>query len=317
MNMKLQYKKNHIYISTYHFIRKKIDKFYKNINYLDLNSFKNQIFYFEKKFNIIDFDDTLDVLNSKKKYNKPFIVLTFDDGYMEHYKYVFPFLLKRKLKGLFYPFANSIKNGFITDTNKIHFILAKNKNINKIEFDIINYLKSKTNYNFENIKKAKRINYKNRRYDNKDISFIKRLLQYYLPEKIRFKVNDFLFRKYVSKDKLQFSEKLYLKKEHMKEMKANCMHFGSHGTSHNYLGFIKIKEQDYEVKNSLNFLKSIFPKENNFSISYPYGSYDKNTIKIVKKYNFKLGLTNVFGAINLLEKYNKFILPRYDTNDFK
>ena len=58
---------------------------------------------FEKIFNIIEFDDALDILGSNKKYKKPFLLLTFDDGYIEHYKYVLPFLLKKKImkKGYF------------------------------------------------------------------------------------------------------------------------------------------------------------------------------------------------------------------------
>tara|TARA_S200000501_G_scaffold376655_1_gene432250 strand:- start:669 stop:1622 length:954 start_codon:yes stop_codon:yes gene_type:complete len=314
--MKHQFRKNFLYFATYHFIRKKNDIFYKNINYLDFNKFKNQITNFEKIFNIIGFDDALDVLNSRRKYKKPFLLLTFDDGYMDHYKYVLPFLLKKKHKGLFYPFANSLKKGFITDTNKIHFILAKNTKIEMIENEIITYLKNFTKYNLKKINVAREIIYKNRRYDNHKISFVKRLLQYYLPSKIRYKINDYLFKKLVTKDKLEFYERLYLKKKHLKEMKNHNMHFGSHGTSHNYLGFMSSKEQNLEIKNSLIFLKNLFPKENNFSICYPYGSFNKETIKIVKKYNFKLGLSNSYGSVNLQKKNNLFTLPRYDTNDF-
>ena len=311
------YKKNFLYISTYHFIRKKRDKFYKNINYLDFERFKRQINNFEKIFNIIGFDDALDILNSKKKYKKPFVMLTFDDGYMDHYDYVLPFLVKKKFKGLFYPFANSLKKGFITDTNKIHFILAKNKKIEKIETEIIDYLKTYTNYNLKKINIAKKITYKNRRYDDHKVSFIKRLLQFYLPEKIRYEINDYLFCKHVTKDKLEFNEILYLKKNHLQEMKSNEMHFGSHGASHNYLGFMNNKNQNLEIKNSLIFLKKLFPKEKNFSICYPYGSFNKETIRIIKKYDFKLGLSNSFGSINLLKKNNRYTLPRYDTNDFQ
>ncbi len=315
--MNYQYKKNYIYISTYHFIRKKNDNFYKNINYLEFNKFKNQINNFEKIFNIIGFDDALNVLRSNKKYKKPFLILTFDDGYMDHYEYVFPFLLKKKLKGLFYPFANSLKKGFITDTNKIHFTLAKNNKIEIIEDEIFDYLKNSTNYNLKKINVARKMIYKNRRYDNHKVSFVKRLLQYYLPAEIRYKINDYLFQKYVTKDKLEFYEKLYLKKKHLKEMKNYNMHFGSHGTSHNYLGFMNTQEQNLEIKNSLIFLKNLFPKEKNFSICYPYGSFNQETIKIAKKYDFKLGLSNSYGSINLLKKNNLFTLPRYDTNDFK
>lgn len=316
-NMNYQFKKNYLYISTYHFIRKKNENFYRNINYLDLDKFKNQINIFEKIFNIIGFEDALDILSSKKKYKKPFLLLTFDDGYMDHYKYVLPFLLKKKMKGLFYPFANSLKKGFITDTNKLHFILARNNKIEMIENEILNYLKNFTNFDLKKINIARKMIYKNRRYDNQKVSFIKTLLQYYLPSKIRYKINDHLFKKLVTKDKLEFYEKLYLKKKHFKEMKNYNMHFGSHGTSHNYLGFMSVKEQNLEIKNSLVFLKNLFPEENNFSICYPYGSFNKETLKIVKKYNFILGLSNSYGSINLLKKNNIFTLPRYDTNDFK
>lgn len=315
--MNNQFKKNHLYISTYHFIRKKNENFYRNIKFLDFNKFKIQINNFEKIFNIIEFDDALDILGSNKKYKKPFLLLTFDDGYMDHYKYVLPFLLKKKIRGLFYPFSYSQKKGFITDTNKLHFILARNNKIEMIETEVLNYLKNFTNFDLKKINVARKIVYKNRRYDNQKVSFLKNLLQHYLPSKIRYKINDYLFQKLVTKDKLEFSEKLYLKKKHLKEMKNYNMHIGSHGSSHNYLGFMSIKKQDYEIKNSLVFLKNLFPKENNFSICYPYGSFNQETLKIVKKYNFMLGLSNAYGSTNLLKKKDIFTLPRYDTNDFK
>ena len=99
--MKNKFLQNHIYISTYHFIRNSRDKFYKNINFLDYSKFKIQINYFKRMFNLINFEDTIEILNSKKKYKKPFMLLTFYDGYSDHYKYVFPFLKKKKFKDCF------------------------------------------------------------------------------------------------------------------------------------------------------------------------------------------------------------------------
>ena len=119
--------------------------------------------------------------------------------------------------------------------------------------------------------------------DDNKVSYVKAILQYYLPQKIRKNLNDYLFQKYVSKEKEFFSKKLYMNLDEIKEMKSFGMHFGSHGTSHNFLGLMSKKKQKEELNQSLNFLKKLFPLENNFSICYPYGSYNKDTIQIAQK----------------------------------
>ena len=97
-------------------------------------------------------------------------------------------------------------------------------------------------------------------------------------------------------------------------MKNNGMHFGIHGINHNWFEHLTKKEQEIEIRKSLKFMKKIFPNEKNFSICYPHGSYNKHTIKLVKKYNLIFGLTIKHGIININKKYNKFLLPRIDTN---
>ena len=58
-------------------------------------------------------------------------MLTFDDGFIDHYKYVFPHLLEKKIKACFYPPIQVIKNKTVLDVNKIHFILEKEQNRKK------------------------------------------------------------------------------------------------------------------------------------------------------------------------------------------
>ena len=40
-------------------------------------------------------------LKFREKFKKPLLLLSFDDGYIDHYKYVVPTLVKTKLKGVF------------------------------------------------------------------------------------------------------------------------------------------------------------------------------------------------------------------------
>ncbi len=99
---------------------------------------------------------------------------------MDHYNYVFPYLKSNKLSGLFYPTVNIIKNNSILDVNKIHFILEKEQNRNKIINLIFYYLKK-----FSKIKTSS-INFSNvnlkSRWDDKKTVMVKRLLQFYLPK---------------------------------------------------------------------------------------------------------------------------------------
>ena len=61
-------------------------------------------------------------LKFREKFKKPLLLLSFDDGYIDHYKYVVPTLVKNKIKGCFYPPINIFK-GKLLNVNKIHFIL--------------------------------------------------------------------------------------------------------------------------------------------------------------------------------------------------
>ena len=51
-------------------------------------------------------------------------MLTFDDGYKDHIRYVFPELIKRKIRGLFFPSAKAILENVVMDVDCIHLIIA-------------------------------------------------------------------------------------------------------------------------------------------------------------------------------------------------
>ena len=99
---------------------------------MDYSKFKIQINYFKRIFNLIILE-TIDILN-KKKYKKPFMLLTFDDDFVI-IKNVFPFL-KKKNSRVVLSICYIKRKAFITDTNKIHFILAKLRNTNILENEI-------------------------------------------------------------------------------------------------------------------------------------------------------------------------------------
>ena len=120
----------------YHYVREIDGSKYPLLKGLEFNNFKKQIDFFSKNFNILDYFDFTTIIKNKKIPEKPSVLLTFDDGYIDHYQYVFPYLLKKKINGCFYPPILPLLNKMVLDVNKIHFILEKAKNKNFLIQDI-------------------------------------------------------------------------------------------------------------------------------------------------------------------------------------
>ena len=78
---------NSIFIVMYHYVREVKKSKYPNLNALEFSEFKNQIKYFKKNFDILDNNQFYEIIKNKKISRKPSILLTFDDGYIDHYNY--------------------------------------------------------------------------------------------------------------------------------------------------------------------------------------------------------------------------------------
>lgn len=308
-------KNSNIYIVMYHYVREIKKSKFQNLKGLEFKDFKKQINFFIKHFNIISHNDLVEILQTKKIPKKKSILLTFDDGYIDHWKYVFPYLREKRITGNFYPPVQVIKNNKVLDVNKIHFILEKELDRKKILKSIFKYTNKYLNKDEYSLNLNK-IETKNR-YDDKETVIIKRLLQTHLPLKIREKITNKLFNEIVSHSEESFSKKLYMDTKNIKEMFSNKMSFGSHGNNHYWWENLSNHDQERELKTSINFFKSIKVYDSNFSVCYPYGSYNLNTIKMIKKNNIKFALTTKVGSLNKKNIRYNFELPRHDTNDFK
>ena len=61
-------------------------------------------------------------------------LLSFDDGYKDHIKYVMPELMKRKIQGLFFPSVQSTVEREMLEVNSIQFILESCSDYEKLIF---------------------------------------------------------------------------------------------------------------------------------------------------------------------------------------
>ena len=131
-------------IVMYHYVRPIKKSSYPLIKGLEMDAFRMQLSYLEKNYKIITMESLIRL--AKKNISLPdnSCLLTFDDGYKDHYVHVFPELKKRNLQGSFFPTAKAVVEGTVLDVNKIHFIIAKQPNIDLITDDILDtYSKNK------------------------------------------------------------------------------------------------------------------------------------------------------------------------------
>ena len=306
---------NNIHIVMYHYVRNIKKSKYPNLKGLEFSDFRKQIFYLKKNFNILSNNQFIEILNSRKIPKKKSILLTFDDGYRDHFEYVFPFLKKQDVSAVFYPPIMCVRNKAVLDVNKIHFILAKEENRDKILDLIFLYVKKILNKNPQQIG-IEKINLLSR-YDDKKTILIKRLLQHHLPLPYTKKIVDKIFKHIVNYSEEEFSKILYMNKNNIQELYKNNFSIGSHGYNHYWWEKINKNEQEMEIKKSINYFKKIKVFDKNFSVCYPHGSYNLQTLNLLKKYKIKFALTTRVGSINKKNIKKVYELPRFDTNDFK
>lgn len=296
-------------IITYHYIRD-FNKDYPYFNSLYKKNFLKQLDYFEKKFGIIENENEIYKKNSK-------ILLTFDDGLKEHL-FAAKELAKRKKIGIFFPLTKNFeKKKELLNVHKTHLILGR---INpKIALEDLKFYLNK----FNKKKVGNLINPKFKKIykffkDNKDKDEFKKIINYsnFNNHKSKEYALNNLLKRYNIKIK---PKNFYLSKKDIKYISNLGMIVGCHTHSHHLLSNLSYRNQSIEIRKSKKFLNNLLNKEIKF-FCYPYGnkySFNKNTIKLLKKNKFSYSFTDIHKSASL-DKFNSkpFEIPRYDCNQF-
>jgi peptidoglycan/xylan/chitin deacetylase (PgdA/CDA1 family) len=300
----------------YHFVRDLKRSRYPRIKGLDLAEFVEQINYIGRYYTPITMDELIDAARSDSHDLPPnAVLLTFDDGYIDHFENVFPILVKHRIQGSFFPPAKPIVEHRVLDVNKIHFVLAavedKSRIIRRI-FDEIE--KNMAGHGLERPETYyAKLGVPNR-YDTAEVVFIKKVLQAALPEELRARIAAKLFAEFVTSDELEFASELYVDVEQLRHMRSNGMHVGSHGFGHYWMNTLSPEQQETEVSLALHFLDRLGCDLRNWTMCYPYGAYDDSLQGILRSKGCAVGLTTRV-AIAELASDGPLTLPRIDTND--
>lgn len=296
----------------YHYVRPVASSEFPRLQALEVEKFKSQLNYIRKNYRVVDIGFLLSLIESGESPREHLALLTFDDGFSDHYNFVFPILTDFGLSGCFYPCADPVMNRSLLDVHKIQFILESNKDI-----DSLVQLCRDMELNY-GINPAKRdfkgdvlINDKNR-----SVAYVKRMLQRDLPIGVRKPIVSDLFKEIVKKDEFEFANELYLSLDQITEMKQAGMHIGAHGCSHEWLASMSFEGQSKEIDKSLEMLSVVgVDVLSGWTMAYPYGNYNEDTLDLLRQRRCSLAFLDSVGG-TMPNAANKYSLDRIDTINF-
>jgi peptidoglycan/xylan/chitin deacetylase (PgdA/CDA1 family) len=302
-------------IVMYHYVRDLERSRFPRIKGLSLERFRRQLDYIESHYTPVTVEAVLASMSTAEPLPENAVLLTFDDGYSDHFANVFPLLDERQIQGCFFPPAQAILEHCVLDVNKIQFVLASVPDAKDLldqifallpEFSVSHRLKTREAY-LESVTEQ-------HRYDTHEVIVLKRLLQRELPESVRAEIVRRLFARHVTTDEAAFASELYMSVEQIACLRRHGMHIGSHGYTHAWLNHIPSEAQAEEVDQSLAFLGRFGVTLDSWTICYPYGGFNDSLLQIVGSRCCSLGFT-VEPRVADLSADDPLALPRVDTND--
>lgn len=303
-------------IVMYHYVRPLARTAYPRLTGLDLAKFEGQLDYLTAHYHVVSLAEVIAAVQEKRSLPERAAVLTFDDGYADHYHHALPALRRRGLGGAFFPPTEALIERRVLDVNKIHFILAATTDrqplVQMVEAAVMG---AGDEFDLAGLDEYRRRYWQANRFDDAETIYIKRMLQTALPQALRARITDELFRRHVSADERSFADDLYLSTDQLVEMAGQGMEIGSHGHTHRWLNSLSADEQAQDIDRSLDILAGLGVLGPAKLFCYPYGAYDAETLKLLSARGCAAAVTTNF-AIARPKVENMLELSRLDTNDF-
>jgi peptidoglycan/xylan/chitin deacetylase (PgdA/CDA1 family) len=302
-------------IVMYHYVRELWRSRFPRIKGLTIDAFRGQLEYIERHYNVVSMEEVIWAAQGGGRLPARAALLTFDDGFIDHYTNVLPLLHERSWQGSFFPPSRPIVEGCVLDVHKIHFTLAAVDESRQLADDLMRQVdRCRDECELLSGEQYWELCGRPSRFDPTEVVFIKRMLQHELPAPIRQRITDYLFRKYVTTDESAFATELYMSLDQLRMMHRCGMYIGNHGDSHCWLDKVSREQKVREIEASLMFLQQIDPEMGPWAMCYPYGAHDSELRELVRSYGAAVGFSTRVAVADFSND-DPLALPRLDTND--
>jgi peptidoglycan/xylan/chitin deacetylase (PgdA/CDA1 family) len=301
-------------VVTYHYVRPVAESRFPALKALERSHFAVQLAWFAGRYTFVSWPEVAGALETGAALPERALLLTFDDGYLDHLVHCAPEMAPYGAKGLFFVVADAAERGRVLDVNKIQHVLAVAP-VADVLAEIRRWYAAEADGDLPSWDTLRERYEKPSRFDDAPTAFVKKLLQRGLPEEPRGRLVDALFRRFVTADEAAFAHELYLDVAQARLLRELGHTIGSHAATHRWLDGLPAEERSTELERGMALLDRLGEPKAGRSICYPYGGYDAHVLEDARRAGFAYGWTVQSGLPDLVSA-DRLALPRLDTNEF-
>lgn len=302
----------------YHVVRNPEETRFPHVKALRIEEFRGQVEYLERHYTFITVDQFLGAIRDPEVAedlpDDP-VLLTFDDGYLDHYENVFPVLHEKKIEGMFFVPAGPIWHGRMLTPNAIQVVLSTCRDHTVLVAAIDQAVAE--NQSLDGVEALAAYHkrwLKADAYNTAEAGYVKRMLQTGLPEDLREPLVAKLLQEWVTTDERALTEEYYCSADNLREMIAGGMYIGPHSVHHHWMNHLPRDRMESETRQSLDFMRELGAPDKDWVACYPYGGISDELVDVCVEHGAHCGFT-VAGGVADLREHDKMWLPRVDTDD--
>ena len=298
-------------IVFYHYVRDVERTPFPGIKALSCDQFEAQLDWLAERFDIVDGPTFERAVSTGSGFERPAALLTFDDGFVDHYEYVFPSLRARGLGGIFFVVGGTLRDTpLLANVHKTHFLLSylgaeRFAREAGAELEAAGIA----------VEAAAGVREGIYRYDEAPDIRIKRILNYEAPYPVADRVLSALFARHLGGSET-FARELYLSARQIREMAAGGMTIGFHTESHPVLSRLARDRQRDELRDGPRLIRAL-TGQSSVPFCYPYGfphTYNADTLASLQEFGYSMAFNTVRREA-VVGRDPQFELPRFDTRD--
>jgi peptidoglycan/xylan/chitin deacetylase (PgdA/CDA1 family) len=291
----------------YHYVRDSAATPFPEIRALPPALFEQQLDWLQSQYTVIGQPEFEAAVAGQRTLPPNAAILTFDDGFIDHYETAFPILRRRGLTGTFFLTEDACGGTpRLLPVHKAQFLLAR------LGADAFG--QAVLSASGRTLPRAQGSAFGLDRWEDEDARAVKRLVIQELPFDEAERILDELFNRIVG-DADAFAQRLYLRHTMVREMADAGMTFGYHTRSHRMLARLSVEEQERELRGGVAWIRGL-TDQSTVSFCYPWGgphTYTQDTLRILRESGYAVAFNTVRRHLRLDDPV--FELPRVDTRD--
>lgn len=294
----------------YHYIRDLPATKYPRLKGMLLDDFRAQVNILSQMYEMATLESAMEFIEGTYKPQRSLCLLTFDDGFKEHYEQVAPLLAEHKIQGLFFLITNCIEDGKVASVHMNHFLMAS--------LDLPTYRRELIEHMHLSGEEAilRRVDpdkaARTYPWDSSDVAVFKYFFNFVVSQNERDRAVKRIFERHLGSE-AKFSRELYVSWREAREMQSMGMIIGGHSHRHEPLSSLRKLELRLDLERCRCLLDKHLLPQADWPFSYPYGkrdSFAEHTIEELKLLSFDCSFSTEVGSN--LPNCNPFSLRRID-----